>query len=167
MTQEAQSRFNLFMWTLQWLSHMHPSASPHRVFSLVKIWINEEKLRCGKICTAPRLNASCSVCKCAVLVFIDFCEIITFLHVYVCIVGGSCIITLWIMFVLSVPPPRQTNVTPGLLCTGDSRRRRETEAGSITSGNALHTVSWISGVLTRLLDFVWFEGILFVVWKLV
>lgn len=145
------------MWTLQWLSHMHPSTSPHRIFSPVKICINEEKLRCGKICTVLRLNVSCSVCKCAALAFIDFCEIIKFLHVYVCIVGGSCITVLWVTFVLSVcPPPRQTNVTLGLLCRGDIRRRRETEAVSLTtSGITLHTYWWISGLLNTLLYCYW------------
>lgn len=126
------------MWTLQWLSRMHPGTSPHRIFSPVKICINEEKLRCDKIYTVLRLNVGCSVCKCAALAFIDFCEIIKFLHVYVYIVGASCIIIFWVLFVLSVSP-RQTNVTPGLLCTGDIRRRRETEAVSLTSGNNIHT----------------------------
>lgn len=42
MAQEAQIRCNLFMWTLQWLSHMHPSTSPHWIFSAPKTWIYEE-----------------------------------------------------------------------------------------------------------------------------
>ncbi|XP_076605415.1 G patch domain-containing protein 2-like isoform X1 [Chaetodon auriga] len=35
----------------------------------------------------------------------------------------------------SVCRNRQTNVTPGLLCTGDSRRRRETDAVAVTSAS--------------------------------
>ncbi|KAM8737511.1 G patch domain-containing protein 2-like isoform 2-T4 [Acanthopagrus schlegelii] len=39
----------------------------------------------------------------------------------------------------SICTNRQTNVTPGLLCRGDSRQRRETEAVSITSAsNTFH-----------------------------
>lgn len=103
----------------------------------------------------PYMHYTESKLKCAALAFIDFCEIIKFLHVYVCVVGGSCLIILWVTFVLPVcvappppPRPRQTNVTPGLLFTGDSRRRRETDAVSVaTSGNTLHTYWWISGLL--------------------
>lgn len=62
------------------------------------------------------------------------------------VVVWSCIL----LFVRNIcVSPRQANVTPGLLCTGDIRRRRKMETVSVTpSGNNLHMHRFISGLLS-------------------
>lgn len=159
MTQEAQSRCNFFMWTLQWLSRIHPSTSPHQIFSLLKICINEETSSCGKMCAAHGPNVSSSFCnKSSACIYRG---ITTFVHVCMHIVCESCIIILWGMIVPSdCVPTRQTDVTPGLLCTGDSRRRRDPEGVTVTTtGNTFRTYWWVSDLLTALFN-VTFGGVL-------
>lgn len=86
--------------------------------------INEEKLRCGEICGVLRQDVSCSG------------ALPIWTHVHVCVWRVRAALSYCEYWLCS--PRRQTDVTPGLLCTGDSRRRREAEGVSVTtSGNTL------------------------------
>lgn len=113
MTQEAQSRCNFFMWTLQWLSRTHPSTSPPQIFSLLKMCINEETSSCGKMCGAHGPNVSSSLCnKSSACIYRLFVEL---LHLYVftcilCVRAASSYCEEWLYPLTVFPPGRLTSL---------------------------------------------------------
>lgn len=107
---------------------------------LVKIYINEEKLTHGKVVLRWNVKLQrlqmCSGCIYRLLrnYYISSC---------LCVYSRSelhhNIVSNVLFFFPLCVSLRQTSFTPGLLFTGDVRKRRETEAVSITSsGNTLH-----------------------------
>lgn len=125
-------------------SNPPPNTHTNQIFSPLNICVDEETWSCAHVSRSFCNKSS------------DFCDIVTFIRTHMCIVCQSYTFILRVMIApCDCVPTRQTDVTPGLLCMGDSSRRRDPEGvTAMTTGNAFRTYWWVSRLLTSLFIFL-------------